>query len=485
MSSGSRALQFQRHSLSAEADMEPGSTLVAVRSTRVVLSGQVRPAVILIKDGKIHQVLPDGETSQDAVSEVTPHTEVWDVGDRVVMPGIVDSHVHVNEPGRTSWEGFWSATKAAAAGGVTTLVDMPLNSIPPTTTLAHFHLKLREATGKCFVDTAFWGGVLPDNQLELQPMIRAGVAGFKCFLIHSGVDEFPHVGECDLHAAMKQLQGTGSVLLFHAEQEVQPTSDHGDPKDYHTFLQSRPDQMEVEAVRTVTQLCLEYRVRCHIVHLSSARPLALIQEARQAGAPLTVETTHHYLSLKAEDIPAGATQFKCCPPIRGAQNQEELWAALKGGQIDMVVSDHSPCTPDLKKLDSGDFSQAWGGISSLQFGLPLFWTSASPRGFQLADVVRLLCRNTAQLCGLGHLKGSLEPGYDADLVVWDPERDFQIKEENIHHKNKVTPYLGVTLRGVVASTVVRGRLVYHQGSFSPETLGKTLLIPARTSPGGE
>ncbi|XP_054644834.1 allantoinase, mitochondrial isoform X1 [Dunckerocampus dactyliophorus] len=459
--------------------MELGSTVTAVRSSRVLL-GQVRPAVVVIKNGKIHQVLSEEEFTEDAASEVL------DVGDSVVMPGIVDCHVHVNEPGRTSWEGFWTATRAAAAGGVTTIVDMPLNSIPPTTTLANFHEKLREATGKCFVDMAFWGGVIPGNQLELQPMIQAGVAGFKCFLIHSGVDEFPHVSNCDLHAAMKQLQGTGSVLLFHAEREVQQTSEgNGEPNQYTTFLQSRPDAMEVEAICTVAQLCLQYQVRCHVVHLSSAQPLTLIQEARQAGAPLTVETTHHYLSLSAENIPAGATQFKCCPPIREAKNQELLWAALKAGQIDMVVSDHSPCTPDLKKLDSGDFSQAWGGISSLQFGLPLFWTSAGLRGFQLADVVRLLCRNTAQLCGLGQQKGSLEPGYDADLVIWDPEREFEIKEEGIHHKNKITPYLGVKLRGVVTTTIVRGRLVYRDGSFSSETLGKTLLIPPTTTPEGE
>uniref|UniRef100_A0A4W6EV35 allantoinase n=1 Tax=Lates calcarifer TaxID=8187 RepID=A0A4W6EV35_LATCA len=434
--------------------MELGSVVSAVRSKRVLIGNDVRPAVVIIKDGKIHQILSESNFS------VGVGCEVLDVGDSVVMPGIVDSHVHVNEPGRTSWEGFWTATKAAAAGGVTTIVDMPLNSIPPTTTLGNFHEKLREATGKCFVDTAFWGGVIPGNQV---------VAGFKCFLIHSGVEEFPHVTNCDLHAAMKQLQGTGSVLLFHAELDVQQTTEEsGDPSQYSTFLESRPDVMEVEAIRTVTELCLQYQVRCHIVHLSSAKPLKLIQKARQAGAPLTVETTHHYLSLCAENIPAGATQFKCCPPIRGSNNQEQLWSALKAGQIDMVVSDHSPCTPDLKKLDTGDFSQAWGGISSLQFGLPLFWSSAKKRGFQLSDVVRLLSRKTAQLCGLDNQKGSLGPGYDADLVIWDPEREFEI-----------TPYLGITLQGVVYATILRGRLVYKEGSFCPEPLGKHLLIPQR------
>ncbi|KAL6108468.1 uncharacterized protein ACO6RY_18984 [Pungitius sinensis] len=448
--------------------MELGSSVGAVRSKRVLLGDQVRPAVIMIKDGKIHQILSDSDF---------PGGEVMDVGDSVVMPGIVDCHVHVNEPGRVSWEGFWTATRAAAAGGVTTIVDMPLNSLPPTTTVGNFHEKRLEAAGKCFVDTAFWGGVIPGNHLELRPMIQAGVAGFKCFLIHSGVEEFPHVTERDLHAAMAQLQGTGSVLLFHAEVDVQQTTqEDGDPRQYSTFLQSRPDVMEMEAIRTITALCLQYQVRCHIVHLSSAKPLELIQEARQAGAPLTVETTHHYLSLCAEDIPAGATQFKCCPPIRGSVNQEQLWSALKAGQIDMVVSDHSPCTPDLKKLVNGDFTEAWGGISSLQFGLPLFWSSASKRGFQLSDVARLLSLQTARLSRLDDRKGSLAPGYDADLVVWDPEKEFEIKEASIHHKNKLTPYLGLTLRGVVCATIVRGHLVYREGSFCPEPLGTHLLI---------
>ncbi|XP_029003885.1 allantoinase, mitochondrial isoform X2 [Betta splendens] len=457
--------------------MELGKNIGAVRSKRVVIGDEVRPALIIIKHGKIQQILPHSTLSEDV------GCEVLDVGDSVAMPGIVDCHVHVNEPGRTGWEGFWSATRAAAAGGVTTIVDMPLNSIPPTTTLSHFHVKQREAAGRCFVDTAFWGGVVPGNQQELWPMVQAGVAGFKCFLIHSGVEEFPHVTDADLHAAMKQLQGTGSVLLFHAELDVQQsTEETGDPCQYTTFLQSRPDIMETEAIRTVIELCLQYQVRCHIVHLSSAKALTLIQKARQAGAPLTVETTHHYLNLCAEHIPAGATQFKCCPPIRGSNNQKQLWAALKAGHIDMVVSDHSPCTPDLKKLDSGDFTQAWGGISSLQFGLPLFWSSASKRDFELSDVVRLLSQKTARLCSLDHQKGTLAPGYDADLVIWDPERQFQIEEGGIHHKNKLTPYLGFTLQGVVNATILRGRLVYRDGSFCPEPLGKQLLISQRKTP---
>ncbi|KAL4630704.1 allantoinase, mitochondrial-like [Arapaima gigas] len=450
--------------------MKPGSTVDAVRSQRVLCGNDICPAVIIIKDGKIHNILPHADLPLD------DSYKVLDVGSKLVMPGVVDCHVHVNEPGRKNWEGYWTATRAAAAGGVTTIADMPLNSIPPTTTMVNLMEKIQAAEGQCFVDTAFWGGVVPGNQGELRPMIKAGIAGFKCFLIHSGVDEFPHVTDDDLHSAMKQLMGTGSVLLFHAEKEVQaiPVTDE-DPCEYSTFLRSRPDIMELEAIRTITQLCLQYQVRCHIVHLSSAQPLKLIQEARQAGAPLTVETTHHYLTLSAEHIPPGATQFKCCPPIRGKANREQLWSALKTGQIDMVVSDHSPCTPDLKKLDTGDFTQAWGGISSLQFGLSLFWTTASQKGFSLSDVVRLLCQKPAELCGLDQQKGSLSPGHDADLVIWDPEKEFEVTESRIHHKNKLTPYLGCKLRGEVCSTLLRGNIIYSQGSFSPQPLGKLLV----------
>lgn len=457
--------------------MEAGASVRAVKSRRVLCGEEIRPAVVLIKDGKIEKILPGVEQQQEQEQGALSSSEVLDVGDRVVMPGVVDCHVHVNEPGRTSWEGYWTATRAAAAGGITTIVDMPLNSIPPTTTVGNLQEKLRAAGGQCYIDTAFWGGVIPGNHMELRPMVQAGVAGFKCFLIHSGVDEFPHVTYDDLHTAMKQLQGTDSVLLFHAEREIeQPLGETGDPCEYSTFLSSRPDIMETEAIRMVTQLCLQYQVRCHIVHLSSAEPLQLIRAARQAGAPLTVETTHHYLSLASEHIPSGATQFKCCPPIRDTANQELLWSALRDGDIDMVVSDHSPCTPELKRLDSGDFTQAWGGISSLQFGLPLFWSSACQRGFSLVDTVKLLCQRTARLCRLDNQKGSLRPGYDADLVIWDPDKEFEVKEGDIHHKNKLTPYLGRVVRGEVFGTVVRGRLVYLQGAFSPEPLGKHLLL---------
>ncbi|XP_048397652.2 allantoinase, mitochondrial [Stegostoma tigrinum] len=452
--------------------MEVGSQLSVVRSRKVLLDSGICPAHIIIEGGKIVDIVPEGVTAPQGTSQ-----QILDVGDLLVMPGVVDSHVHVNEPGRTDWEGYWTATRAAAAGGITTIADMPLNSIPPTTTLENFRTKLQAARDKCFVDTAFWGGIVPGNQSALRPMIKAGVPGFKCFLINSGVDEFPHVTEADLQPALSQLQGTGRVLLFHAERKLEHvTPQLNNPRDYTTFLVTRPDEMEVDAIRIVIKLCLQYRVHCHIVHLSTAEALPLINEARRAGAMLTVETTHHYLSLAAEDIPEGATHYKCCPPIRARRNQERLWSALKAGKIDMVVSDHSPCTADLKLLQSGDFLKAWGGISSLQFGLPLFWTSARQRGFSLQDVVNLMCKNTARLCGLENRKGSLVVGKDADLVIWDPDREFEVKDASIHHKNKLTPYLGRRLQGEVFATIVRGKIVYLQGKFSDKPLGEHILI---------
>ncbi|XP_052322665.1 allantoinase, mitochondrial isoform X2 [Oncorhynchus keta] len=453
--------------------MEPGSTVSAVRSSRVLCGTEIRPALIVIKEGKIHKILPD---SSGSTGDTAAGCEVLDVGDHLVMPGIVDCHVHVNEPGRTTWEGFWTATRAAAAGGVTTIVDMPLNSIPPTTTLDNFHEKMAVASGKCFVDTAFWGGVIPGNQFHAERDVPLPSEEEERDVPLPSEEE-----ERDVPLPSEEEERDVPLPSEEEERDVPLPTEEADPKEYSTFLKSRPDVMELEAIRTVTELCLKYQVHCHIVHLSSAQPLALIQAAKQAGAPLTVETTHHYLSLSAEHIPAGATQFKCCPPIRGVANQEQLWSALKSGQIDMVVSDHSPCTPDLKRLDSGDFTQAWGGISSLQFGLSLFWTSANKKGFTLPDVVRLLCQRTAQLCRLDNQKGSLVPGHDADLVIWDPEKEFEVKDASIHHKNKLTPYLGLTLLGEVSVTIVRGRVVYKQGSFSPTPLGKHLLLPQGTT----
>uniref|UniRef100_A0A6I8R1Y0 allantoinase n=1 Tax=Xenopus tropicalis TaxID=8364 RepID=A0A6I8R1Y0_XENTR len=458
-------------------DVPLGSKISIVRSRRVVTGNTISPADIIIKDGKIVGIQPWGKQS------ITVGSQLLDAGDLVVMPGIIDPHVHVNEPGRTDWEGYSTATRAAAAGGITTIVDMPLNSLPPTTSVSNFLTKLKAAEGQCFVDVAFWGGVIPGNQLELVPMLHAGVAGFKCFLISSGVPEFPHVSLMDLHSAMSELQGTNSVLLFHAEfDDPSRAPTNGDPMQYETFLASRPPHMEVAAVEAVANLCLQYKVRCHIVHLSSAMALPIIRKAKKAGAPLTVETTHHYLTLSAEKIPPGATYFKCCPPVREHSNKEALWNALLQGHIDMVVSDHSPCTPDLKLLQDGDFLKAWGGICSLQLGLSLFWSSARSRGFSLLDIPRLLSSNPAKLSSLDGRKGAIKPGYDADLVIWDPDKEYQVHEASLHHKNKLTPYLGFQLCGETEATIVGGILVYYKGRHCPVPAGKPLLIQTMELP---
>ncbi|XP_069683377.1 allantoinase [Periplaneta americana] len=432
------------------------------RSRRVLLEDGLQEAGVLVgEEGRIDRILRGEE-----LRALDDGTEVLDLGRLVIMPGLVDSHVHVNEPGRTEWEGYWSATRAAAAGGVTTIVDMPLNSIPPTTTKKNLDTKMISAKGKAHVDVAFWGGVVPGNHGELKAMVQAGVVGFKCFLCPSGVDEFPEVTKRDVEAALQELEGTGSVLAFHAECELDKdlVTETDNPNEYQTFLRSRPPDMEVAAIQFITQTCSKYSVRCHIVHLSAAETLPLVRAAKSSGANLTAETCYHYLTLNAEAIPDSAMQYKCCPPVRGLQNRDRLWAALASGELDMVVSDHSPCTPDLKR---GHFLSAWGGISSLQFGLALFWTEARKRGFSIADVSRFLSHNPARLCGLKGVKGQLKEGLDADLVVWDPDSTFRVEADNIQHKHKITPYLGMQLDGRVVYTILRGRTIFHDGKFAP------------------
>lgn len=431
--------------------------MVLVENTKIT-GERLMPATVVVENGKIREVL-------EGLVDVEGADSVTDVGDKVLMPGLVDSHVHLNEPGRTAWEGFTTGTRAAAAGGITTLVDMPLNSLPPTTTLNNLAEKVTAARGQCYVDVGFWGGVIPGNSSSLRPMVSAGVPGFKCFLIHSGVDEFPAVTKDDVLTALAQLNGTEATLLFHAEVEVEDGIEAeagGDPDNYSTFLASRPPSMEVKAIQTVIDCCRVTGVRCHIVHLSAAEALPIIRQAKKDGLPLTVETTHHYLNLEAEEVPARATQFKCCPPVRGKDNQEELWRAVLEGDIDMVVSDHSPCTPDLKQPGCKDFMSAWGGISSLQYGLPLFWSSGSRRGMGIADINRLMSQAPAELAGLQDRKGKIAPGYDADFVIWDPHESFTIQMEDIEHKNKITPYLGRSLHGVVHQTVLGGVPVYSR-----------------------
>ncbi len=443
-----------------------------IRSRRVVMPETINPASVRIRDGIIAAL---GEWD-----DIPAQTPLVDAGDAVVMPGLVDAHVHVNEPGRTEWEGFTTATRAAAAGGVTTLVDMPLNSIPPTTTQDGFAQKLAAARGQCWIDVAFWGGVIPGNTHELRPLLKAGVRGFKCFLIHSGVDEFPHVTESNLLEAMPELASLGSVLLVHAEvpEPIENAAEelkNSNPQDYQTFLKSRPRASENEAVELMIRLCRETGARVHIVHHSSSDVLPLLKTAKAEGLPLTVETCPHYLTFAAEEIPDGATHFKCCPPVRERENRERLWAALAEGVIDMVVSDHSPCTPNLKLLETGNFLDAWGGIAALQFSLPAIWTQIQKRGFGLRELTRWMSAAPAKLAGLDKRKGRLAAGFDADIVIFQPEKEFKVVPEIIEFKNKLTPYAGMNLRGVVEATYVRGTKVYGQGKFAASPAGALLI----------
>jgi allantoinase len=438
----------------------------ALVGRRVLTEQGLRAAAVLVQGEKITAV-----TDPAAVPEGMPRR---DVGDLVLMAGLVDAHVHLNEPGRTEWEGFETATRAAAAGGVTTLVDMPLNSIPATTTLAALETK-REAARRLSVDCAFWGGVVPGNGRDLPAMVEAGVSGFKCFLVPSGVEEFAHVGATDVRAALKVLEPLGVPLLVHAELDVPAAPPAGDPRRYPTYLESRPRRCENSAISLLAGLVRETGAPVHVVHLSSSDALPTLVEARREGLPLSAETCPHYLAFASEEIPDGRTDFKCAPPIREGENRERLWEALRSGVVDVVVSDHSPCTPERKGLEAGDFLAAWGGIASLQFRLPVTWTEARRRGFSLPDLARWLCQRPAELAGLGSRKGRLAPGYDADLVAWDPDASFALAPERIEHRWKVTPYAGRRLEGVVATTWLRGEVVYRDGALPAAARGRRLV----------
>jgi allantoinase len=445
--------------------------VLVVRSRRVVTPTGTGPCTLHIENGKIARI--------SDWSDVPAGAELVDAGEHVVMPGIVDTHVHLNEPGRTEWEGFATATRAAAVGGVTTLVDMPLNSIPPTTSRAGFAAKKEAAAGQCAVDVGFWGGVVPGNAGELAGMVADGVRGFKCFLVDSGVEEFGWVGADDLLPAMQILAGLARPLLVHAE--VAGPIDVAtarlaaeDPRRYATYLASRPPGAEEQAIAMVTGLCKQTRARTHIVHHSAASALGLLREARTQGLPLTAETCPHYLHFTAETIPDGATPYKCAPPIREAANRELLWSALAEGVLDMVASDHSPCSPALKAMEVGDFVQAWGGVAGLQLALPVIWTEASARGHELADVVRWMCEAPAALAGFTGKKGALVVGGDADFIVFDETAKFTVSPEIIEHRHKVTPYAGESLRGAVLATYLRGTCVAARGRIVESERG-TLL----------
>lgn len=455
-----------------------------IRSQRVVLPDSIAPASIHIRDGIISSIGSYADASLDC-----PIVEAG--GGSIVMPGLVDTHVHINEPGRTDWEGFATATRAAVAGGVTTLVDMPLNSIPPTTTVGGLRAKVDAARGKCYVDVGFWGGVIPGNTHEFAALIEAGVVGFKCFLIHSGVDEFPNVNERDLREAMPELTRLKALLIVHAEMPgpiegagvpsgysgtKRSEDENFSPSTYKTFLESRPRAAENDAVQLMIKLGREFGTRIHIVHHSSADALPMLREARATGVSITVETCPHYLIFAAEEINNGATEFKCCPPIRERENREQLWQALSEGTIDMVVSDHSPCPPDLKLRGSGDFLMAWGGISSLQIRLPATWTEAKRRGHSIEDMARWLCKAPAALVGLAARKGVIQAGGDADIVIWNPEKEFIVGPDMLHHRHKLSPYVGRELAGVVEKTFLRGVKIYDAGEFVAEPSGLLLQV---------
>ncbi|MCL4522284.1 MAG: allantoinase AllB, partial [Acidobacteria bacterium] len=415
--------------------------------------------------------------------DVPAGAQVEDVGNFAVLPGLVDTHVHINEPGRTAWEGFLTATRAAAVGGVTTLIEMPLNSIPATTTAAAFCEKCDAARGQLHVDTGFWGGVVPanvKNAAELRSLYDAGVFGFKCFLVPSGVEEFPFVIECDLRAALPTLAALGAPLLVHAElpgpiETAQAAVAGKDPRKYSTWLKSRPRDAENSAIALLIRLAKEFRARVHIVHLSSSDALPLLRIAKDDGVALTVETCPHYLFWKAEEIRDGATQFKCAPPIREDENRERLWTALRKELIDFVVSDHSPCPPAMKCSDSGDFLRAWGGITSLELGLRVMWTEAQRRGFTLADVVRWMCTGPARLAGLDRRKGAIASGCDADFVVFDSENVSRVEAERLQQRHKLSPYAGCELRGAVRATWLRGEKIYNGETIIGDACGKILL----------
>jgi allantoinase len=449
--------------------------LQAFIASRVVTPEGIRPAAILVEGERIQ-----GVVSSD---QIPFGYKIHDYGEAAILPGLVDSHVHINDPGRAEWEGFETATRAAAAGGYTMLVDMPLNCVPATTTVDALEAKRAAARDKCRVDWAAWGGIVHDNQNHIEALAAAGVRGFKCFLINPGIEEFSMVTEQHLRMALPHVARTGLPLLVHAELPgpIDRATDalvRSDWKCYSTYLQSRPDESELSAIRLMLSLCREYGFRLHIVHLSTSEALEELRGARAEGLPVTVETCPHYLHLTAETIADGATLKKCAPPIRVRENCERLWRGLSDGIIDQVVTDHSPCPPAMKRVGEGNFRNAWGGIASLSVALPLMWTEAHKRGFTLLDLARWMAAEPARLAGCDARKGQITAGHDADFVVFDPDREFILTEDRLHYRHPVSPYLGETLRGVVKATYLRGRPVFADGEFPGEPRGQEYVNAA-------
>lgn len=444
------------------------------RGRRVVLPDGVRAASVHVDGERIVAVR--------GYDDVPTGVPVVEAGDLVLTAGLVDTHVHVNEPGRTHWEGFTTATRAAAAGGVTAIVDMPLNSIPPTTTVSGLDAKRQAAGPQVWVDVGFWGGAVGSNVGDLAALHEAGVMGFKCFLCPSGVDEFPYVDEVALAVAMERCAALGALLIVHAEHPHaldahSHDGDHHAHHDHAAWLDTRPREAEDRAIALLVELCRKYGTKTHVVHLSSASALHLLRAAKAEGLPLTAETCPHYLCLCHEDVPAGATEFKCAPPIRERHNQDLLWAALDEGLIEMVVTDHSPAPADLKHRDTGDFPCAWGGIASLQLGLSAVWTRHQSRGGRFEDVVRWMTEGPAKLVGLSGKKGRIAPGADADLVLWDPDGVDVVVGAQLQHRHPLTPYAGKALFGRARQTWIRGALVYDAGRFAPSPAGRLLTRP--------
>jgi allantoinase len=447
---------------------------LVLRSRRVVLPGGLGPASVELRDGVVAAVREHEAPAPAGAQEI-------ELGSLVVSPGLLDTHVHINEPGRTEWEGFATATRAAAAGGVTTLVEMPLNADPPTTAVAALQAKLEAAAAAPLrADVGFWGGIVPGNTGEITPLWEAGVFGFKCFLAPSGIDSFGHVGEDHLRLALPILAELGAPLLVHAEDpgvlaRAAAAAAGLDPRAYATYVATRPPEAEVEAIRMLVRLCREFGARVHVVHLAAAEALPLLRQARAEGLPLSVESCPHYLRFAAEEIPDGATEFKCAPPLRGRENRDALWRALGAGEIDLVASDHSPCLPAMKGREGGDFMAAWGGIAGLQLSLPALWEGARERGHTPVELARWTATEPARLAGLDAHKGEIVPGGDADLVVWDPEGEFLVEPRGVHHRHAATPYLGSILPGVVETTYLRGTPVFRRGEEWPPAAGRILL----------